>query len=282
MPDEVREYTPNRFCEANLSHVLEGDSYQHAHFTDVSGKGATFENFDFSYCIFTRGYFHKATFSSCRFVGAHFVDCNFRNATFRDCDFSYSSFSGTRIPTKEILNNLPSWPNVRRDLLQILRKNAASVGDYKSEKVFIIREIDAEKEHYRRAWRRDEPYYQSKFRSRLKWLFAGFKFLALNIDSFVWGHGERLWKTPIALAILIVIFSGILTAAGIPGTESITLKETINHFYMAIIYNMNLFFGLTYAPNIDRLLIIDWLVVSARFVVIGLIVAALYRRLSHR
>ena len=48
MTNEVTEYNPNRYSEANLDHVLNGNAHQHSHFTDVSGKNATFEDFDFS------------------------------------------------------------------------------------------------------------------------------------------------------------------------------------------------------------------------------------------
>src|SRR3546814_13073740 len=91
----------------------------------------------FSYSVFTRAYFHETTFANCKFVGAQFIDCNFRNAKLRRTDFSYARFNGTTIPTDQIIQCLPSWPNVRRELLQMLRRNAASFGDYGSKKVFV-------------------------------------------------------------------------------------------------------------------------------------------------
>jgi hypothetical protein len=282
MADEVSEYSPKRYKEANLEHVLNGNIHQHSHFTDVNGKDAIFEGLDFSYCVFTRAYFHNTTFSNCKFIGAHFMDCNFRNAKIRDCNFSYSSFSNTRIPTKEILNNLPAWPNVRRELLQILRRNAASIGNYRSEKAFIIREIDAEKEHYRRAWRRDEPYYIRKYNQKSKWLIAGLKLLALKIENFIWGHGERIWKTLVSLFLLLFFLSIILTFTEIADIREIKISDAINYFIMAFYYHVNLFLGLPYKSEIKGLMVMDWIVVITRFLAIGIIVAALYRRLSHR
>ncbi len=282
MTDEVHEYSPKRYSEVKLVRVLEGKSHAHCHFTDVNGKGATFEGFDFSYCIFIRAYFHNATFSNCKFVGAHFVDCNFRNAQIRGCDFSYSSFNNTRITTNEIIRNLPSQPNVRRELLQILRRNATSVGDYRAEKIFVIREIDSEKEHYRLAWRRDDQYYQNKYGSNLKWLWAGFILLALKMDNFVWGHGERLWKTPIALTVLLLVLSAIAVAIRLPSADDVTLSEALSVFWAAFSYHVNLLLGLSDGSAINGIPIIDWIIVLTRLVAIGVIVAALYRRLSHR
>src|SRR3546814_3112438 len=67
--------------------------------------------------------------------------------------------------------------------------------------------IESQKEHLRKAWRHDDHYYQDKYGRRFKWLIAGLKLIALKIDSFAWGHGERLWKAPIALTIVLSIMS---------------------------------------------------------------------------
>ena len=158
-----------------------------------------------------------------------------------------------------------------------MRRNAASVGDYRSEKAFVIREIDSEKEHYRRAWRRDEPYYKNKYHPRFRWVVAGLALLALKIDSFVWGHGERLWKAPIALTGLIAVFSAILTADGLPSIAEATLLDALNYFSKTFVYHINLFLGLPDGTGFKGVLVMDWIVVITRFLTIGVIVAALYR-----
>src|SRR3546814_16817275 len=102
----------------------------------------------------------------------------------------------------------------------MLRRNAAYVGDYGSEKEFVVREIESQKEHLRKAWRHDDHYYQDKYGRRFKWLIAGLKLIALKIDSFAWGHGERLWKAPIAQAIALSIMSLFLDLYRFHGTLS--------------------------------------------------------------
>ena len=281
MSDEVSEYHPNRFSEVNLGRILQGKSYAHSHFTDVNGKNINFESFDFSYCVFTRAFFHQATFSDCKFIGAHFLDCNFRNANIRDCDFSYASFTGTRIATGEILNNLPSWPNVRRELLQILRRNAMSMGDYESEKVFVIRELDSEKEHYRKVWERNEPYYRNKYSRFQSWLH-GLKLLCLQIDNFVWGHGERLLNALIALILFLCLISVFMALTTLPSIQEATVTDALDLFLIYLSYNLNLFLDLPIDSGIRRVGWIEWIVVVARYLAIGVIVAALYRRLAHR
>ena len=104
---EIKQYTPRIFQSQKLIHVKDS-AFSHAQLIDVSGKKQVFERVDFSYSIFTRGYFHQAEFRSCDFTGTRFVDCNFRNTIFEDCSFSYSDFTGCRIETDEILKNLPA------------------------------------------------------------------------------------------------------------------------------------------------------------------------------
>jgi hypothetical protein len=159
---EVKQYTQRIYQSQKLIHV-KGSAFSHAQIIDVSGKKQIFEHVDFSYSIFTRGYFHQAEFKGCNFTGTRFVDCNFRNAVFEDCSFGYCDFSGCRIETDEILKNLPDRPNVRRELLQIMRKNALSMGDVAAGRAFVIAELAAKKEHLRRAWKQDEKYYRKKY-----------------------------------------------------------------------------------------------------------------------
>jgi len=282
MSEVTGQYSRAQYENVHMADALEGKKHQHSFFTDVNGKNACFEGFDFSYCIFTRAYFHNASFSNCAFYGTHFIDCNFRNAKFRNCKLDYSTFRETKIPTSELLNNLPSWPNVRRELLQNLRRNAAMLGDYQSEKIFVIKEIDAKKEHYRRAWKQDEQYYREKYGTPLKRIAAGLKFLGLKLDNFAWGHGERLWMTLISLLVLLCALSLIVTVVGIPDIDSAQLGSLVAFFLKVLVHHINLFLGVSDNSGIKGILFIDWIIVVARFLIIGVIVAALYRRLSHR
>ncbi len=282
MNDKASNYTPKTYVNSKLAHALKEKSQRHAHFTDVNGKDETFIGYDFSYCLFKRAYFHNTTFVNCNFTGARFEDCNFRNASIDKCDFRYATFNSTFVPTDQMLKNLPDWPNVRRELLQILRRNAASVGDYRSEKIYVVREIDSEEEHFRRAWKQDERYYKEKYGEFPKRIGAGLKLLALRLDNFMWGRGERLWKAPIALAVLLFLFSMLLTGVRLPSSDSTSISDAGNLFWKAFIYHINLFLDVKDESGLKGLLVIDWIVVIARYVAIGLVIAALYRRLSHR
>jgi len=282
MSEIISEYSPAKYNDATLEHVLKGKKHPYSQFTDVNGKGRVFEGYDFSYCVFVRAYFHNATFSGCKFIGAHFVDCNFRNAQIRGCDFSYATLSGSKIPTNQILNNLPDRPNVRRELLQILRRNAMSIGDYDAEKTFVVREIDAKKEHYRLVSKRPDSYHQNKY-SFWQAVWHRIKYHGLQLDWLLWGHGERLWIAPIALVILLAALSLCLAAQTFTSIPNPTFTIAVDLFWIAFVYHSNLFLGLPVdQAGIKGLMWIDWLLVITRYVAIGVLVAALYRRLSHR
>ena len=147
-------------------------------FDDANGKGTTFFNCDFSYCFFEDAYFHEAKFENCKFIGAKIKSSNLRNSTFIGCEFIFTTFTETILPINEVLKNLPTWPNVRSELLQNLRINAAETGDTKNIPLIIKEEIKSDKEHWRLARKRPDSYYTKKysgFSKRIKVYFESIK-----------------------------------------------------------------------------------------------------------
>lgn len=280
-PDQWVKFEPLRLEQAKLTDAGVKD-YSHAFLTDVSGKKIQYTEVNFSFAVLVRGYFHHANFVNCKFIGTRFTDCNFRNASFSDCDFRYADFTGTRIPTDEMLRNLPDEPNIRREFLQILRKNAISLGDVASSRRFVLAEIDAKKEHYRRAWRQDETYYKKKYSGFRKLTLIGAQRVGLWIDSFLWGHGERLWKIAISVPVLLIISAAISTIYWSSGQSDPKLSSLIAKFWEAFRYYTSLFLDVQNGRNIDRMFWLDWTVVVARYVAFGVLIAGLFRWLSHR
>jgi uncharacterized protein YjbI with pentapeptide repeats len=80
---------------------------------DLNGFKKTFENCNFSASYIARGYFRDATFVKCKFVGCRITETNFREARFMQCDFRYTIFDRCLLPIKELISNLPLWPNVK-------------------------------------------------------------------------------------------------------------------------------------------------------------------------
>ncbi len=254
---------------------------KYKNFIDVSGKQVTYENVDFSYSVFERGYFHKSVFKNCNFTGVRFFNCNFRTATFESCDFKYSDFQNTIIPADEVFRNLPTYPNVRRDLLQSLRKNSISVGDYEAEKKIILLEIEAKKEHLRNAIKQDSSYYQQKYGTWQKKLKLRWSSATLWFDGFFWGHGEKLLRVPLFLLYLL-IFVSVCQAVfthGIwanTGDQILTiLKESFLHFFFVL-------FDVPNSGTLKAFTVLNIIMILAKFLSLGVVISALFRRLSHR
>src|SRR4051794_39610805 len=126
MPD-ANGQSEARLPSQRLVGRITNNRWRHRIFSDIDAKAVEFEDVDFSYSLITRGYFHKAKFRKCRFVGTRFSECNFRQASFTQCDFSYGVFDQTLIKFDQVEYSLPTFPNVRKDLLQLLRANAVSI-----------------------------------------------------------------------------------------------------------------------------------------------------------
>ncbi|NRG16778.1 pentapeptide repeat-containing protein [Rhizobiales bacterium] len=261
---------------------INGKRIQHAFLTDVSGKSVDYVDVDFSYSLITRGYFHNACFKNCKFVGCHFINCNFRNASFVGCDFRYSDFTGTRISTNELLNNLPDEPNVRREFLQILRKNSMSLGDVSSARKFILKEIDARKEHLRRAWRQDESYYKKKYSGFGNQMKIGLQRVALWFDSFLWGHGERLWRLAFSTIVLLGLAALISTINLVYNHSDATISFVSKTYLEYLYYYLSLFLDVDFILPASRIILLEWIVVVTRYVAFGVLVTGLFRWLSHR
>lgn len=279
--DGIVEYTPRRIESASIDKAT-GEAYRHYFFTDVSGKDAIFEKVDFSYAVFVRGYFHKAEFRNCKFTGARFSDCNFRNATFSGCDFRYADFTGARIPTDEILKNVPDEPNIRRELLQIMRKNSLSLGDVISARKFVLAEISAKKEHLRRAWRQEGSYYKLKYSGFRKRALIGIERVGLWLDSFLWGHGERLWKMAISVGVLLAGSAAVSAVSWASGQVDPTVSSISRAFGDALSYYTSLFLDVQTEKIIHRIIWLDWTIVVSRYLAFGVLVSGLFRWLSHR
>lgn len=251
----------------------------HGLFEDVAGNDVQFTNVDFSYSVFIRGYFHRAIFINCKFIGCRFESCNFRAAKFFQCDFKYSSFRETIVPIKEIIASAPTWPNVRRDLMQILRANAESQGDMEGARAYIREEMKSRREHLRRARCCEEEYYIRKYSDWDSWLRVRWESLLLWLDRNLLGYGEHIGRAIAGTCALLFLVAIIQWLINIDSGASI--GSALSQFWDALVYISYLLIDM---PEIvaRKPYIIAVIVVILRYFIIGLLVAALFRALSHR
>lgn len=265
-------------------HLCEGLEFNYHDFVNVSAKGAVFKKCDFKYSTLIGAYFKDAKFLNCDFTGTRFKDCNFREATFSNCNFKYTEFSGSHIPNAEILLNMPSWLNVRRDLMKTLRKNAESVGDTKGTKLFIREEIKAARAYCQKAWRHSEDYYRQKYPKRSTRAILFLQATCFFLDDFFWGHGEY----PLRLArfiLITLVIAAFVVFFNIEGLGGVPAKALTSLYFQSFLVGIYTFLGVAVdqvlnLPSVPETL--KLILALFRYVAVGFFTTSLFRFLSRR
>lgn len=188
--DKLENKPVNNFANKKILSNLIGQKLVNYLVQNIDAKNIQFEDCDFSFSVFNDCYFRGAKFKNCKFIGSQFNNCNMKTAEFTDCKFDYARFNRTWISHDQVLNNLPDFPNTRRDLMREHRVNSVSVGDSDSVKVYIIEELEGERLHWEMAKQGKTPYYKGHYSGFKKQLNVYWKSFLLNSDWFLWGHGE--------------------------------------------------------------------------------------------
>jgi len=256
----------------------EGKDFRNIRIDDLNAANAEFISCDFSYCIFERAYFHSAKFENCKFTGSRFYDCNFRAANLYLCDLRYATFHRTIVEAKELLATLPQEPNLRRDILQNLRANAVEVGDFRSQRLYVLEEVKAKSDHLSRALWISESYYKRKYGTISARAKAGLELLGLRLSGFVWGHGERAWR---------ILFSGIvwlaiLSVANFWSVLPRTGWEATGSGSEIFRYCLDMFLDSSPNPTFKGFYAVDYALIAMRYVYIGLFISVLFKGISHR
>lgn len=259
---------------------VSGGQFQGQILEYVDGKKVVFENCDFSAAVLYRGYFHEAVFRKCRFVGTRFDECNFRQAVFDRCTFDYSDFNRCVLPVPQILANLPVYSNVRWDFIHNVRANQRSMGDVQHEADLVRHDIEAEIAHWKDVRRRPTSYYHKYNNLRdqtLAWLHCR----RLWIERYVWGHGESLTRLFLAACLALFILSVFYWIPNVQGYD--TLAKASSAYLHALKYIGVLFIDLpVQAEDVERSPVISTCVLIVRYIVLGLAIPTLYKKIAKR
>ena len=265
-----------------LGHDLVNEAFQNGIFVDIAGHKRTFTDVGFSYSVFVRAYFHNAQFERCTFTGCRFYDCNFRGATFSGCDFKYVFVSNTILPFKELIVNAPEWPNLKREFMQILRSNAESVGDYDAQKAFIREEMEAKREHLRRARARNEGYYITHFKGPMSWITVRRDSFLLWLDRHLLGHGEHLGRAAFGSTVLLVLIGAILFLTTQAWSSDLTVSSAFANLWLCMKFSVYTLLDVPPDAQLSAPKMLLIVILLLRYFLIGLLVAALSRLVAHR
>jgi hypothetical protein len=259
-------------------HAYEKLDLRHRRFDDMNANKAEFIDCDFSYSIFERAYFRSATFRNCKFVGCRFYDSNLRGASFSASDIRYATFHRTLIDPKEMIAVLPQEPNLKRDVLQNLRANAAEIGDFASQRDFVLAEIGAAIDHERRALKGTEDYYRTKYQGFLPKARAALRFLGLTFSGLLWGHGEK----PIRLVGSAVVLIGILSVINLWAVVPTVGWAETSSGLKVIGYCFDQFWDASPNARFKGFMVVDYLLIAMRYLYIGLFISVMFKSISHR
>lgn len=267
---------------AGSRRILTNKDFTNEVYEDIQGKGVTYNGCDFSYSILIRGYFHKAHFKNCKFVGTRFSASIFRSASFENCNFSYADFNRCVVPIPQMLANLPMHPNVRWELLYNLRANTKSVGDTQHESKIIWNEIETEIEYWRLISKSRAGYYQKY--STTQRFFARLQHWRLLFERYLWGHGESLSRLGIA-TFLSLVFVALLNAIGqVDDLGAESLHSFLTLWFKSLTFIVSLYIDLPSVnpKDVESSLITSSLAVILRYISIGLAVPVLYKYIAKR
>ncbi|MAT94974.1 MAG: hypothetical protein CME59_20585 [Halioglobus sp.] len=227
-------------------------------FTDVSFKQSEISNCYFRNCRFIR----------CDFTGANIARSNFRGAQYEECKFHYSTWEHTILDEEFLDNCLPSEDSLARDLARSLRTNFSQIGNYQAVNKAASIEVAMTGLHFFNAAFSKQSYYRSKYKGwrRILHVLRYTKWKALDL---LWGNGESLLRI-IASGIFAVLVCSLVLA----------WREPI--FPWSDVFGLvaTAFWGVETTPPLPGHFLA--MLTAIRFVLFGLFMAILVKRLSRR
>lgn len=260
MRDYRKEQMQDKELEGEFSGSFERKELLRIYAVDVVFKGVSFKQAVISGC-----YFRNCTFLRCDFTGVHVKDSNLRGSSFEQCDFRYSTWEKSQLDEGFLDCCLPAEENLARDLVRSLRVNYAQVGNYEAVNKAASIEVSLAGLHFYNAAYSRQSYYRSKYKGldRLKfvWQHLRWKFLDL-----LWGNGESVLRVVVAGACLVSFVAFVMfgTRPQVSFDEALLLS----------------FYGFWGVVDLEREFGV--VLVVARFVLFGLFMAILVKRLSRR
>lgn len=265
-PVKMADMTRHQVVEKEFRENTSNQDYRFHLFKRVSAVDLEFNNIDFSFVVFDDCYFRNCKFFDCTFTGAQFKSSSFRGSAFRGSTFDYARFNNSKITPDLINQNIPGWENVALEFAQSLRVNFAQIGDVEGVNRAIKAELTATKAHLRKAAWSGETHYRQKYRGPTR-LYYVWKSGVFSVLDFIWGNGESLLKLARTIAIVILICSFTFLINGL------TLEN-------AIFEGVSSFLGTSSYDESPQYL--TELMAASRYILLGLFVSVLVKRLSRR
>jgi len=228
-----------------------------AQFRDVGFKNARFEDCNFSQSSFAQCYLRRAQFTRCDIVNAHFDSCDFSQAAIAESRVDFASFKNCEIQLETINFQADATPRAMVRVCRGLKLNAMSMGNFADagELTYL------EKRYERLGFARDGAWG---------------RWLASQLQNWLWGYGERPWRLALVMLFNITLFGTLLHWLDpLPG------KNWWEHVYFSAITYLTVGYG-DLAPHAPLAQALSVLCASAGIGTFGLLIASVTKKIMHR
>jgi hypothetical protein len=249
-----------------LSDVRTGDlSQKRLH--RIFAVRKTFHEVSFKQSEITECYMRNCRFIGCDFTGANISNSNFYGSRYDDCRFEYSTWSHTLIDEEFLRNCLPSEENLARDLTRSLRVNFSQIGNYSAVNKAASIEVKLTGEHLFNAAYSRQSHYRKKHKG-WKRVGYGLSHARWKTLDLLWGNGESLRRIFVTSLAIIVVAAIFLAWGSTKYNWSSALGTATTAFWG--IQNDSLPWSYLVSVTV------------ARYILAGLFLAVLIKRLSRR
>jgi len=265
---ELKAHEKLKLCDKELTNdSVEEDLSQHD-ITKFYAVGRTFTKVSFKQSVLNLCYFRNCTFVGCNFTGAAIKECNFRGASFDNCIFDYCTFEKTQLEADFLNRCLPTGENLARDLVRSLRVNFSQIGDYEAVNAAIKIEVQLTRQHHYNAAYSKIGYYRSKYKGGKRFL-NGLLHAKWKFFDLLWGNGESVPRIAAVGLITIIVF-----------TFAHPYATTLGGYIQALPRVGANFWGVKVTENLSNMCFA--LITAIRFILFGLFMAVLVKRLARR
>lgn len=227
-------------------------------FVDVS-----FKQSELSQC-----YFRNCRFIRCDFTGASISSSNFRGSQYEECKFQYSTWEHTHLDEEFLDNCLPSEENLARDLVRTLRVNFGHIGNYTAVNKAASIEVVLTGRHLFHAAYSKQSYYRSKYKGWNR-VAHGARHIQWKALDLLWGNGESLCR---------IFFCGIFSNFALAVVLTWQLPQLSLADSLGVVFRA--FWGISTTPPVPGNCLAT--LTAFRFVLVGLFMAILIKRLARR
>jgi len=265
---DLRDNKKTKIEDKEFTAALREADLSRTELVRVFAVGLTFTGVSFKQCVLSSCYFRNCRFIKCDFTGATIKDSILRGAQFEDCSFKYTTWEKTQLDDAFLETCLPSEENLARDLVRSLRVNFSQTGNYEAVNRAASIEVKLTGQHLYNAAYSRQSYYRSKYKGLAR-LTHALQHVRWKLLDLLWGNGESINR------ILVSALFAILVAALLYMTSATSIA-----FGPAFLEALWHFWGAQYRAPMPSAYVVALTVI--RFIMFGLFMAVLVKRLSRR